>query len=1324
MSSAGLRQRRNDGGKLSRKVTTKERELESFDFDELLSPVLEAELRSRTAWELAFTSAWRWALLLMTGTGVATLAVLIIASCRLLQRLKFTVVYALIDRERNGDLSAGVSFLAFLGISLSYALLASLPVVLIEPSAAGSGIPEVVGVLNGIKLPHALRLKTLVVRVFGVAFSVASGLPAGYEGPMISIGAAVGAGLSQGKSTTLGFDTRWTIWSAFRRDAAKRDFITTGSAAGIASAFNAPIGGVLFALEEGSSHWKRSLAWRCFAASLVGAFLLDFLLSGLNGYINLATGSTDDGGVGAASWGELNGDAMLSLGSFSATGQTSLTWGLWELPIYAGIGVIGGVVGALFVAANARLTKWRVARAAKAGTVPAPNSGKASKPASPVQMQPITPAPLLRADSSQPLLGPTDRRNSSASQPDDFTASSAQSRASSPRSPAKSERGSAAASPTAGRSLAASRVAEVVAVTTVVSAVAFLAPVLLGSCMPLPTSASSNRYSGQYVTLYCEAGTFNPLASLWLSPQEESIRFLMHFSAGNGTVPAVNVTGTSGGSGLHSGTTGGAARILSAARGLLHETGAAGGSGAVGTASSFSPIQLGFFFCFYTLMMCITSGISLPSGLFIPTLLSGAAIGRLIGEGINRLAGASDAALAVDPGTYALIGAAAVTAGVTRLSVALACILLESSGNFSLSLPLALTIMTARAVGNLFGRGIYETTSHLKKLPVLDGVPTALEYQLRACDVMRSRPLVFSEIETVDRIHHVLTTTAHNGFPVVFSEAMAKAQPRLGSLAGFVQRRHLAVILYYRAFHAAPPRSVHQLPSLAEAAALAAAEESEAAASEGGGSPSAGAALNRGVYQVRYGSSRPPAGSSSSGSAGLAVGFGSRDRLSDLGSDADAGEEEDDEQEELGEDAEAGRRGSGGVVRLGRGTGPAREKSSRGLLASPVGGRFPSFSAGGGTPRGGGGGGAGGLTSSSSSGNLSGLGGGGSRRASGHVGSGLLAPVPVTPMSRSVRADVRLRMPSVGSSHDLFALTAPGPGMGPGSSFDENDEIGVSSARAHPPLPPQQRYQPPSLLGSNRGGSHSPSARKQPADSGAAVTAARTGTGVGAFTTVHVRQAAALSAAAATAGGYVATRAMSGEGTRGPMGLGAARGDSQQHPLLSADAGMRRASHTQPDGTSAYTSLRDQRQLDPDATNAPGVLQPHPSTASGSLSADLYRALYASEVLYEEEPLLSFEHLESMYPRYPDPREVQLSASERGFFVDLRPYSDPSPYTVHVHSPLVRVFRLFRGLGLRHLLVVNDSHDVVGIITRHDLTREALTERARELGLAGAPLAS
>ena len=59
----------------------------------------------------------------------------------------------------------------------------------------------------------------------------------------------------------------------------RRNFTTAGAAAGVSAAFAAPVGGLLFAMEEVSSFWSLKLGWMTFFCSMLATFTCDLFNS-------------------------------------------------------------------------------------------------------------------------------------------------------------------------------------------------------------------------------------------------------------------------------------------------------------------------------------------------------------------------------------------------------------------------------------------------------------------------------------------------------------------------------------------------------------------------------------------------------------------------------------------------------------------------------------------------------------------------------------------------------------------------------------------------------------------------------------------------------------------------------------------------------------------------------------------------------------------------------------------------------------------------------------------------------------------------------------
>lgn len=68
-------------------------------------------------------------------------------------------------------------------------------------------------------------------------------------------------------------------------------------------------------------------------------------------------------------------------------------------------------------------------------------------------------------------------------------------------------------------------------------------------------------------------------------------------------------------------------------------------------------------FCFYFLLAGLTTGIAMPTGLVVPYLFIGSAMGRLIGLGVHEWFQEAGWENSTDPGVFAIVGAAAFMAG-------------------------------------------------------------------------------------------------------------------------------------------------------------------------------------------------------------------------------------------------------------------------------------------------------------------------------------------------------------------------------------------------------------------------------------------------------------------------------------------------------------------------------------------------------------------------------------------------------------------------------------------------------------------------------------
>ena len=162
------------------------------------------------------------------------------------------------------------------------------------------------------------------------------------------------------------------------------------------------------------------------------------------------------------------------------------------------------------------------------------------------------------------------------------------------------------------------------------------------------------------------------------------------------------------------------------------------------------------------LITIVTYGTALPAGLFLPGILIGCSLGRMLSLFIKTTIGQN-----VLPATYAIIGAASVLAGYTRLSFSLAVIMLETTENVNLFLPVVFALFVSFAVGRLFNRSVYSFSLAMKNIPFLVETVPKYNAHLKASNIMSTEVSTFYKRVTVANIGRALRDEKHNGFPVL-----------------------------------------------------------------------------------------------------------------------------------------------------------------------------------------------------------------------------------------------------------------------------------------------------------------------------------------------------------------------------------------------------------------------------------------------------------------------------------------------------------------------------------------------------------------------------
>jgi chloride channel 7 len=690
------------------------------------SDYLIPDTKQEEAYQRSFTPTMRnrrrlfiWMLYAWIGLAVALVILAILGLCGIIekQRVKATKKELLKD-----DLM--MAWVVWTGSSLVLCLLACL-CVLWQPAAASSGIPALIAYLNGVlplggkstltgKATGFRSGKTLAAKSIGMILSIPSGLCLGPEGPIIHISALLGHHITRLVQTA----SHSLLPERFQftvKPGEGRDFLATGAACGICVAFRAPLAGCLFVVEEAASFYTTEHLEYTFFATVISYFVAWFLANPDDGFTKFK----------------------------QPTGFFCTVFDGYDVALFVVVAIAGGVLGALFNQIVEHLNHLRAHHVNKSlvkrvtevvllvlvtGTITVflPAMYKCQHPT----------RSLLMEDSIGCL-----------SPEDSFQISNG------------------VVSHKALSSLVGDSTAEQLAVKAALDAHrihkdnqelpedADTAENAWKDVVWLDNADDQKKIHLHYNHAYtCNETDYNEMSMLWLNGGVKGVKVLMQ-------------------------------------RGFPH---------------MLSWEVLLVFFCVYFCLAAYTSGVSVPAGLIVPMLLMGGSYGRAVGLlGIevkrtmcmNAAESAMDSTVNLDdtyfwsteyrwegrdcqlpdPGMYAVVGMAAFLGGSGRITMMLACVIVELTDDASLIAPVGMASIVSMVVGNLFNHGLYHGLIPVFNLPFMNSEPADVMWIVSVVDIMTRDVMTVGKSVKPAFIHELVRKCdageiTHNAFPVVDSD--------------------------------------------------------------------------------------------------------------------------------------------------------------------------------------------------------------------------------------------------------------------------------------------------------------------------------------------------------------------------------------------------------------------------------------------------------------------------------------------------------------------------------------------------------------------------